>query len=136
MTLNKKLQAFLDAAKQKDSYWVENAKMKFALALEGQRRVAGMTYGALASKIGTSAAYISKIFRGDSNVTIETMVKLARATGGNLEINIVQPGAQVAPWRIPTGQHALTAKYFTVGTGTTIDRSVQASNGETWALTA
>jgi transcriptional regulator with XRE-family HTH domain len=35
--------------------------------------------------MGTSAAYISKVFRGDNNLTIESMVKLARATGGQLD---------------------------------------------------
>jgi transcriptional regulator with XRE-family HTH domain len=43
----------------------------------------------IANKLSTSAAYISKVFRGDTNLTIESMVKLARATGGRIEINIV-----------------------------------------------
>ena len=85
MTLSKQLKAFVDEAKQTDVYWVESAKLEFALALEQQRRAAGLSYADLAKKMGTSAAYISKVFRGDNNLTIESMVKLARATGGQLD---------------------------------------------------
>ena len=89
MTLSKKLKAFVDEAKQSDAYWVESAKLEFALALEQQRRAAGLSYADLAKKMGTSAAYISKVFRGDTNLTIESMVKLARATGGQLDARIL-----------------------------------------------
>ena len=89
MTLSKKLKAFVDEAKQSDAYWVESAKLEFALALEQQRRAAGLSYADLAKKMGTSAAYISKVFRGDTNLTIESMVKLARATGGQLDVRIL-----------------------------------------------
>ena len=89
MTLSKKLKAFVDEAKQTDAYWVESAKLEFALALDQQRRAAGLSYADLAKKMGTSAAYISKVFRGDTNLTIESMVKLARATGGQLDVRIL-----------------------------------------------
>ena len=83
------LKGFVEKARLSDSYWVERAKLNFALALERQRKAAGLTYKALAEKMGTSAAYITKVFRGDTNMTIETMVKLARATGGELDIRIL-----------------------------------------------
>ena len=89
MTLSKKLKAFVDETKQTDAYWVESAKLDFALTLEQQRRVAGLSYADLAKKMGTNAAYISKVFRGDTNLTIESMVKLARATGGQLDVRIL-----------------------------------------------
>ena len=100
MKLSKALRAFLDKAQVHDSYWVEKAKLQFAMGLEQQRATAEMTYAAIAKKIGTSAAYISKVFRGDSNVTIETMVKLARATGGRLDIQIVDCAIQAQPQNV------------------------------------
>ena len=56
----------------------------------------GLSYADLAKNLGTSAAYISKVFRGDTNLPIESMVKLARATGGQLDVRI-QAGAVAAP---------------------------------------
>jgi len=98
MKLNKRLQAFVDKAKQSDSYWVEKVKLAFAVALDRRRREAGITSADLAKKVGTSPAYITKVFRGDSNFTIETMVKLVRATGGRLEISVVDAEAPAVEW--------------------------------------
>ena len=54
-----------------------------------------LSYADLAEKIGTSAAYITKVFRGDANFTIESMAKLSRATGGKLHIRIIDDNAIV-----------------------------------------
>lgn len=93
MKLSKSLKQFEDQARQHDSYWVERAKLDFSIQLERLRRAKGMTCVALAEKFGRSGAYISKIFRGDSNLTIESMVKLARATGGRLTITVADEKA-------------------------------------------
>lgn len=100
MKMSKGIRAFVENAKKTDSYWVEKAKFEFSLGLEKQRRLADMTYVSIAKKIGTSAAYITKVFRGDTNVTIETMVKLARATGGELNIAIVDKASVSVPWDV------------------------------------
>lgn len=41
----------------------------------------------LARKVGTSPAWITKVLRGDVNLTIETMVKLADALDFDLNLN-------------------------------------------------
>ncbi|MDT4331077.1 helix-turn-helix domain-containing protein [Methylomonas sp. MS20] len=75
-------------AKLRDSYWVEKAKLDFSIALNQFFERSGKTQKELASKLNTSPAYITKVFRGDANFTIETMVKLARAVDGQLHIDI------------------------------------------------
>ncbi len=89
MKLSQSLQNFKEETKKLDTYWVEKAKLDFAKALEQRRKYNQIQYSVIANKLSTSAAYISKVFRGDTNLTIESMVKLARATGGRIEINIV-----------------------------------------------
>jgi len=42
----------------------------------------------LAARIGVSAPYITKILKGNVNFTIDTMVRLARAVGANLELHL------------------------------------------------
>lgn len=98
MEMSKGLKDFLAKARQGDAYWVEHAKLEFSVMLEQRRKSASMSLSELAKKIGTSAAYISKVFRGDSNLTIESMVKLARATGGQLDIRIVEPVVTTSHW--------------------------------------
>ena len=98
MTLSKVLQRFVDQSKIDDSYWVDHAKLDFSTALEKQRRIAGINYAGIAKKIGSSPAFISKVFRGDSNLTIESIVKLVRATGGRLEIQVVNELPATCRW--------------------------------------
>ncbi len=88
MSLCKSLQAILDEAKKSDDYWIDSAKLDFSLAIEEKRRAVNKSYADIARAMGKSNAYISKIFRGDANLTIESMVKLARAVGGNISIQV------------------------------------------------
>jgi plasmid maintenance system antidote protein VapI len=44
----------------------------------------------LAKHLGTSPAYITKILRGDINFTVDSMVRLAKAAGGTVQIHIGQ----------------------------------------------
>lgn len=102
MITSKAIKKFVQDLNQTDSYWAERAKLDFALALEKQRKIFGLNYSDLAKKLGTSAAYITKIFRGNTNMTIETLVKLTRATGGRLNIEIINEVASTVQWgRIP-----------------------------------
>ncbi len=121
MAINKKLATYLAERRKTDVYWVESAKLDFAMALENQIRLAGISYATLAKKIGTSAAYISKVFRGDTNMTIETMVKLSRASGARLKIEIVSEavvaqrwGNKVIPFPVTRSASQITAVCTTV----------------------
>lgn len=114
MKMSKALQALVQEAAKDDAYWVERAKLEFATRLESQRRRAGLSYREVADGMRSSAAYISKVFRGDSNLTIESMVKLARASGGYLEVRVVDQ-AELPRWTSsslskPTAGHALVAE--------------------------
>ena len=84
----KSFKEMLANAKQRDNYWVEKAKLQFSLELNRFFFQSGMSQKTLAEKLNTSPAYITKIFRGDANFTIETMVKLTRAVDGELKIHI------------------------------------------------
>lgn len=97
---------------KKDNYWVEKAKLDFAFSLEDQRRRSGKTSAAIAKALGVTRAYISKVFRGDVNFTIESMVKLARASGGALSIRIL-PQAASAEWAtVPAAPAANSCSTF------------------------
>lgn len=98
MKISKALRDFLGESKKSDSYWVEHAKLEFSNSLEKQRLFSKVTYAEIAKKLGTSAAYISKVFRGDTNMTIETMVKLSRATGGQLDIQVANVAVETPRW--------------------------------------
>lgn len=74
--------------RETDSYWIESAKLNFAIGLGDLMETAQLSRTDFAAKLGTSPAYISKIFRGDVNFTIESMVKLVRSLGGRLHLKV------------------------------------------------
>ena len=85
----------LEQAKQCDSYWAEHAKIDFAIDLERLMDRQNLRKFDLAARMETSPAYISKVLRGDANLTIESMVRLVRAAGGTLHIHIAPQAAKV-----------------------------------------
>lgn len=101
MKLSKALIEFQGRAKESGEHYAEAAKLDFSLALEHRRRCTNLSYADIAAKICASAPYVSKVFRGDANLTIETMVKLALATEGKIEIRIVDRDHMTEPWNIP-----------------------------------
>lgn len=100
MKLNKLLAAAVEEFKADGTYYVEDAKLKFAVELEHKLRQAGMNYADLAKKLGTSPAYITKIIRGDANLTIESMVKLCTAVGSELDISVREKANPLSQWDI------------------------------------
>jgi transcriptional regulator with XRE-family HTH domain len=89
MKLSKGILEAEASARETDEYWAEALKLEFALALDKVRRTSGLSGTELAKRLKTSPAYISKVLGGESNLTIESMVKLARAVEGRVRIEIV-----------------------------------------------
>ncbi len=79
---------------QHDYFWVERAKLNFSIELNRVFKQRKMTQQELAVRMDTSSSYLTKVFRGDTNFTIETMVKLARAVDGELQIHIAPKQAK------------------------------------------
>lgn len=65
-------------AMQQDEFWTDYAILEFTTKLSHSMKQKGINKSELARRMGTSAAYITKLFRGDANLTIASMVKLAR----------------------------------------------------------
>lgn len=73
---------------QDPQYWAEHTKLDFAYALDRMLIQRGMTRTAMAAALNSSPAYITKVMRGDANLTIETMAKLALSIGGRVHVHI------------------------------------------------
>lgn len=84
----KSYRALVRASKETDSHWIEHAKHDFSFGLTQQLKRSGMANTDLAKKLGVKPPYISKVMRGDENLTISSMVKLIRATGGRLHLQV------------------------------------------------
>lgn len=56
-----------------------------------------VTQAELARRVGVSRGYISRVFRGLENLTLETMTKLAIAVGGSVRLHVA-PQDRVTRW--------------------------------------
>ncbi|MGE6227612.1 helix-turn-helix domain-containing protein [Paenibacillus chitinolyticus] len=54
------------------------------VAIRDLRKSKGLSQGKLADLVDTQASYISAVERGEKNVTVETLTKIAAALGENL----------------------------------------------------
>jgi transcriptional regulator with XRE-family HTH domain len=85
-------------AKTRDDYWIEDAILQFTMQMHEQMQRQELTKTELASRIGSSQPYITRILKGRDNLTIATMVKVARAAGLKVRISLEEAGAaEVAP---------------------------------------
>ncbi|MFZ3208743.1 MAG: helix-turn-helix transcriptional regulator [Geobacteraceae bacterium] len=65
-------------AMQQDEFWTEYAILEFTTRLSQTMKQKEISKAELARRMETSQAYIAKVFRGNANLTIASMVKLAR----------------------------------------------------------
>ena len=82
------LKAKAEAARETHAYRAEGASIRFTEDLVAAMKSSGLTRSALADKIGTSPAYITKILKGETNFTLDSMVKIANALNCELAIGL------------------------------------------------
>ncbi len=90
-----KWQEWVAATRESPEQAVEHAKLDFALALERVMVQQGANRAALARRMGTSAAAVSVALRGDANLTIDRMVRMAAALGASVHIHVAPQAANV-----------------------------------------
>lgn len=62
----------------------------FLVQVHGRMQAQGMSNAELARRMGTSSAYITRLFRGNANLSVQTMVKLAQTVGGSLRVELAE----------------------------------------------
>lgn len=66
----------------------DEIKLEFAFNIDQAIVEQRSTRKEIAEKVGTSPAWITKVLRGDANLTIESMAKLADAVGKILSVEL------------------------------------------------
>ena len=85
----KSFKELLDEAKGRDSYWAASIILDFTEGLHKIMEANGITRSDLARRLGVSPAYITKVLRGNVNFTVDSMVRLIRAAGGEVRVQVV-----------------------------------------------
>lgn len=80
------------------SYKQAKVKLDFTLQLESLMNKNSINKSDLARRINKSNPYVTKIMKGESNLTIDSMVALADAVGGKIELHITPKEEEVVAW--------------------------------------
>ncbi|MCW5547514.1 MAG: helix-turn-helix transcriptional regulator [Opitutaceae bacterium] len=92
--IQNELQAMMAAARQTHAFKLESAKMEFTEDMLKLLDARDLSQSDLAKRIGSSPAYITKILRGTSNFTLDTMVKIASALDAEFRCHLQARGTQ------------------------------------------
>jgi len=84
----KSFKDLFDKAGQRDTFKTAKIILDFTEGLYGLMQENKISRVELAKRLGSSPAYITKVLRGDINFTVETMVRLAKAVGGSLQVHM------------------------------------------------
>jgi transcriptional regulator with XRE-family HTH domain len=77
------------------AYQAEKLAVAFLAELNAFMQAHDVSNAELARRAGVSPAYITKVFRGPSNLSLETLTKLAEAVGSKVHLHLANNGADV-----------------------------------------
>lgn len=95
--VHEEIQAALKAARETHEYRAEGASIEFTNAMVTRMREAGVSRSELARLIKATPAYISKILRGATNFSLDSMVKIAHALNCEFRCHL-QPSGAKSQW--------------------------------------
>jgi len=82
---------FQKELKNSIDYLLEEQKVEILEEIISIMEKKNISRAELARRLGTSRAYITKIFRMNINFTLESLVKIAHSIGSKISINFHQP---------------------------------------------
>lgn len=91
-------------------YAAQQAKLDFAVALERRMQHLGVHRAELARRLGTSAAAVTTALRGDANLTLERMARMAHALEATVHVHVA-PRSSGVKWFESHRGAAATAQY-------------------------
>jgi transcriptional regulator with XRE-family HTH domain len=81
MNTTESLESIFEQQEQSIGFWEEMAIIEFTEAVLEQLELQNMSKADLAEKMNVSPAYIARLLGGSNNLTLRTMVRIARALG-------------------------------------------------------
>jgi transcriptional regulator with XRE-family HTH domain len=75
-------------AERHPDYWIAGVILEFTESVVREMARQGLTRTALAERLGTTPAYVTKILRGKVNFTLATMARLSHALGTDLHVRL------------------------------------------------
>ena len=85
-----------ESLKQDGRLQIDEAKLNLSEKIYSAMQEQRITEAELSRRIGSSRSYVNKVLQGDTNFTIESLVKIGLAIDCELSIDLAPPGSKVA----------------------------------------
>src|SRR5688500_20369004 len=89
-TTAKRFADLLQSAEQSDRFQIDGLKVEISEQIYLAMNQQGISNADLARRLGKSRAYVTKLLRGTTNCTLESLVRIGRALSNEVEINLVR----------------------------------------------
>ena len=86
----------IETEKVKPEYWIAASQIELMEEIYFHMEKNGLNQSDVARKMGTERAYVSRLLGGNINCTIETLIKLAMASGMKNPILCIKEGYEEA----------------------------------------
>ena len=90
METNRSFSQLFKEARRHDDYWTEGLLVELTEELARWMIEKKISRSELAARIGSSPPYVTKVLRGNVDVNVSMMAKLARALGAEVRIQLVE----------------------------------------------
>ena len=97
-----------ESVRTSHAYRAESVMIRFTEELVALMNKKSITRSALAEKINVSPAYITKVLKGDTNFTLDTMVKISTALDCDLSTHLSERGFQARWFDVGCHERALS----------------------------
>lgn len=88
-TVRERFADLLQRAESTDAYQVDRLKVEISERIYNAMKQQNVTNAELARRLGKSRAYVTKLLRGTTNFTIESLVKIGRALSCEIEFELL-----------------------------------------------
>lgn len=72
-------------------YTAESVAVAFMVEINARMLAQGISNVELAQRMGTTRSYITRLFRGSANLSVQTMTRLAHAVGCAVRVQLLGP---------------------------------------------
>lgn len=94
----------LDELQEDENYWLDAAKDEVATQVCQVMERKGVKKAELARRMEKTPTYITKVLKGTTNFTLDSLVSMARALGCDLEVRFVESQSETEPCPVETAQ--------------------------------
>jgi len=97
MTTNQSFQRLFKSARNDNGYKLDDLILEITEQIVTQMEADDISKSELAASIGASAPYITKVLKGETNFTAESLVKIADALKCDVQVKLV-PRTNIEGW--------------------------------------